>query len=61
MIENREQPCECACHYFPGLIRHENPCCDAKELFIKVHGNKNSVSKLSKDDDRWKSGSCHKA
>jgi hypothetical protein len=35
MLDYRILHCDCACHYFPKVIRHDEPCCDAVKLFKK--------------------------
>jgi len=35
MLDYRLLHCECACHFFPTVIKHTEPCCDAVKLFKK--------------------------
>lgn len=36
ITDHRINHCECACHYFPTMIIHNNkPCCNADKLFEK--------------------------
>lgn len=61
--------CECACHYFPTVIKHKESCCNATELFVKlVELKKAEKKKLNNDMEQlgngsppfWKNGSPNK-
>jgi hypothetical protein len=42
--------CECACHYFPTVIKHKESCCNATELFVKLVELKKAEKKKLNND-----------
>ena len=51
MFETRDNHCQCACHYFPKMIQHnDNPCCEPEMFFVMKDVNTYDESEEIEDD-----------